>query len=209
MSQPSLYYPRLTSELTWSEGNQYQKENSWVKVVVDGDDYDRCAEIEMWASSKKGNYGKGLSNTSDDPLKVERTGKLGEMAFARLCGLGVDLSYRKFGDDCDFTLLGLKIDVKTSLRNQGFGLIYAQAPGGRLMDIKCDRYVFAHIESDDKDSKTAIIVLSGYIKRLHLVDRPLVPGWRGGGHRNYLIYYHELEPIEKIVSAVRKDVRVM
>lgn len=209
MTQPSLYYPRITSELTWSEGNQWQSKSSWIKVTINGDDYSLCSEVKIWSSTKTSRYGKGLGNTADDPLKVERTGKLGEMAFAKLCGLGVDMTYREFGDDCDFALMGLKIDVKTRMINEGFGLIYAVAPGGRPIKLNCDRYVFAHIENDDLQNKTADIVVTGYIKKSHLDNKPPVRGWRNSGHKNYLIYYYEMEPIERIVSAVRKDIPIL
>lgn len=208
MQQTGLYYPCI-ADITWTEGNQYQNGNTWTKVVISGEDYKVCSEIEMWSSSKKGNYGKGLKNTAEDPKRVERSGKLGEMAFARLCGLGVDLSYRKLGDDMDFSIMGIKIDVKTSLRNQGFGLIYAQAPGGRKLDLKCDRFVFAYIADDNREEEEATVVVVGYVKKLALENRPLVPGWRGGGHMNYLLYYSECEPISKILSATRKEIATL
>lgn len=177
--------------------------------MVEGDDYESCANVEMWSSKKKGNYGKGLSNSDEDSKRVERTGKLGEMAFAKACGLGVDLNYRKFGDDCDFLLMGLRIDVKTSMSNRGYGTIYAKAPGGRLIDLKCDRYVFAHIVVDDREKRHAIIDIVGYLKRSQLENEPLFPGWRGGGHHNFVFKYKELEPISKIIMATRKEVALL
>ncbi len=98
-----------------------------LKLVVSGEDYRACrkASGNMWANTKKGAYGKGLNNTNSDPHRVERLGRLGEMAMARHLGVEPNLDYKKYGDDRDFTYKGLKVDVKTAFRDYGAGLVYA------------------------------------------------------------------------------------
>ena len=176
--------------------------NDWIRVQVSGEEYEMCSS-PMWASEKTGNYGKGLANTSKDPMRVERTGRLGEMALAKITGLGVDLAYRVRGDKCDFRVGRVKIDVKTSTRCTGYGLIYAQSYWSKRELKLSDRYVFAYIEDDDPDNLSATVILAGYIKSSTLKDRPTVPGFKGGGHQNYLVYYHECLPISQLLEGVK------
>src|SRR5260221_9217812 len=88
-----------------------------LKVEVSGSEYDLCehSSHNMWANTKTGEWGSGLANTEGDPRKVERTGRLGEMALAKLVGIPIDLAYRVYGDDRDATLLrNIKVNMKTA-----------------------------------------------------------------------------------------------
>jgi len=157
----------------------------------------------MWCSEKSGSYGKGLANTQKDPLRVERTGRLGEMALAKVAGLCVDLEYKENGDEYDFCVGGVSIDIKTSTRCTGYGLIYANSYWSNRKQRLSDRYVFAYVENDNQQERVAEVILVGYIKSPLLKNRPTVPGFKRGGHMNYLIYYHECLPIVQFIEGVK------
>ena len=175
----------------------------WLRVVVVGEEYKAASEAKMWSSTKPGTYGRGLANEDGDPGKAERTGRLGEMALAKLLGLQVNLEYTELGEDCDFMIGPIKVDVKTSMRCTGYALIYASSVWSKRDIRVSDRYVFGFIESDDREKMIASVVLTGYIKSSLLQGRPMVPGFKHGGHRNYLIYYHESLPIIDLVVGVK------
>lgn len=200
----TLFYPKETDPM-WIGSRIDKSGPEWVKVQITGAEYMACAGAEMWSSTKVGTYGSGLINTPDDPRRVERVGRLGETALAKLCGLGVDLRYHQGGDKHDFEIFGLTVDVKTSAKYCGYGLILAENEERRKIHPKCDRYVFAFVESDNRNAQQATVVIAGYCTRLSLLTRPSIPGFHGGKHRNYLIYFHELLPIGKIIQVTRKE----
>ena len=70
-------------------------------VDIPKEEYLIVENLYMWCSSKPGNYGRGIANTDNDPKKVERTGKLGEIALAKIFKLPVDIEYKTHGDKTD------------------------------------------------------------------------------------------------------------
>ena len=170
---------------------------------IEGEDYKRCEEASknMWCNSKPGKYGAGLANTNQDPYKVSRVGKLGEMAFAKLFRLGIDLSYKKGGDETDCIIDGKKIDIKTALRNYNTGLIYKTNEWGKEVPLKSDIYVFAHLKEEDRESKIALITLVGYCYKAQVLNAKVAKGRkRGSKHYNYEIPYLHLKPIYELQS---------
>ena len=174
-------------------------------VRIDKELYEECekAAANMWCSSKKGMYGKGLLNTKNDPLKTERTGRLGEMALCLVLNASPDFSYRKFGDAGDFVVEGKKIDIKTAARNYGEMLVYAENEWGKKVNIKSDIYVAAVVLSDDIEKKEAEIDILGWCKKEDLMSRDLVPA-RQGKHKNYAVPHAELDSIDKFVKLVQE-----
>lgn len=167
-------------------------------VRVDGDNYKRCVEAasNYWASSKNGNYGRGLINSEDDPTKVERTGLLGEMAFSIMTGLPVDFSYKKGGDKTDFILNGKSVDVKTAASNYGANCIKAYTASGKYVFRELDIYVAAYVVEDNGES--AIVNLVGY--ELGSVIKEFTPkGARAKGlHKNFELDHKNLKQIEDL-----------
>lgn len=201
--KPNQEKPSLTS-LTFKK---IPKE-CW-RVNIQDRDYQICCETakHLWSSSKKGNYGRGLANTSEDPYKVERTGLLGEMAFAKMLGLEVDTSYCENGVAYDFILNGKFVDVKTETKRHKYecGLIYARSESGKTIPLKSDIYVFSYLESENSKENKATIVLLGYCTKLE-VERILPqPGRRQGStHMNYEVQYHKLHPLKELMSVNNK-----
>jgi hypothetical protein len=75
-----------------------------VTVKLNSEEYAFCAESaqDLWANTKKTAYGKGILNSEQDKTRTERTGILGEMAFAKIAGLVVDATYSEGGALHDF-----------------------------------------------------------------------------------------------------------
>ena len=78
-----------------------------LRVPVLDAEYDMCEKSShnQWSNEKTGPWGRGHINTTDDPHKTNRIGKLGEMALAKVHDKPVDLDYHKGGDAGDFILL--------------------------------------------------------------------------------------------------------
>ena len=169
-------------------------------VRVEGDNYKKCVEAakNYWASSKKGNYGRGLINTEGDPTKVERTGLLGEMAFSIVSGLPVDFSYKKGGDKTDFILNGKTVDVKTAASNYKANCIKAYTPNGAYVFRELDIYVAAYIEEDN--GEYAIVNLVGY--ELGSIIKGFPPkGARAKGlHKNFELDHKNLKQMEDLIG---------
>ena len=171
-------------------------------IEVKGENYKSCLEAaaNYWASSKTGNYGKGLINSKDDPLKVERTGLLGEMAFSIFSGLPVDFSYKKGGDKTDFILNGQTVDVKTAASNYGANCIKAYTASGKYVFRELDIYVAAYVVEDTGESATVNLV--GY--ELGSVIKGFPPkGARARGlHKNFELDHKKLRSIEELITAL-------
>jgi hypothetical protein len=178
----------------WIQVN-YNGTQKWVlKCIVDGKDYEVCENPEMWSSSKPGEYGKGIANTEDDPLKVERTGKLGEMALAQIIQEPVDFEYRKLGDAYDFIIDKYTVDIKTATKLPSYNasLITAVNENGKMLDIKCDYYVAAYINHDDRQSKRAEVIIVGVMSSQQIKRLPRKPA-KKGKHLNYEMSYSDPE----------------
>ena len=170
-------------------------------VAVSGEDYQACvvASMNMWGNTKPGTYGKGLTNLPNDPYRVSRVGRLGEMGFARLLGTYPDLEYKKGGDDSDFTYKGLTIDTKTAFSNYGFALVYAENESGRLIPLKSDIYVFGFLKFEFRTTNRAEITYVGYASKELILAQPIVPA-RRGTHKNYELPYKKLFPLSGLIE---------
>jgi hypothetical protein len=174
-------------------------------VDIIQNDYQVCDNFIMWGSTKKGKWGEGLINSEDDKKKAERTGLLGEMAFAKVFGLPVNIDYCEGGKDYDFRqehhdILScvsseLKIDVKTAARRPKYnaGLV-------RCNKLKADIYVFAYIKDENRDEKTATVILVGWDYASNIMRQKRNRA-KIGYHENYELDYAKLLPI-KCVGAI-------
>lgn len=178
-------------------------------VLIEGEEYDKCEEYshKRACNKKTGEWGKGMINKDGDPRKVERTGLLGEMAFSKIFGYPIDLTYREDGDRYDFIMPKVgTIDIKTASKFPHYrsGLIKAPYKKDRtLKKLPCDMYVFAYIDSEDIQNKKAKIVVVGGRLRRDIQKLPTVPA-RMGSHSNYEITYSTLNPTSKMLTIFKK-----
>lgn len=174
-------------------------------VVVEGEDYDQCVEASknQWSSSKSGNY-----LNPKDQFQAERTGLLGEMAFAMIFGLPVDLSYRETGDDgWDFMLSsGHKIDVKTNIGYQRFNPSYCirfQEETFETHRLNADIYVVGYIYSEDKENKKAVVYLVGCEKVGDMLnDESYHQPSRYGSWTNIELQYYKLRSFRALYNSI-------
>lgn len=193
----------------WIEVN-YSKGKRWVlKCVVEGKDYEVCEDPKMWSSGKPGEYGKGIANTTDDPLKVERTGKLGEVALSQIIQLPVDFAFKENGDNYDFIMDGFTVDIKTATRLPNYEASLMQAVNSykRAIPLKCDYYVASYISVDDRANKRAEVIIVGVIDKNTIQRLPKVPA-KKGEHLNYELNYNDpnisSEKIRNMVDLIIK-----
>jgi len=163
-------------------------------IVVEGEEYDICKEHSQnrWSNKKTGEWGRGLNNTKEDPAKVERVGLFGEMAFAKILGLSVDITYRENGDKgADFMICDQKLNIKTAMRDYGKLLV-------KVNQLTSDLYVEGLLIEEDSVNKKATVAITGYCTRQALVDKPTVPAMKGN-HQNKEMPRNELLSIEALM----------
>lgn len=158
------------------------------------------AAQNMWANKKRGNYGGGLVNTNTDPFKVERTGRLGEIAFSKIASIPIDLSYIEGGDDYDFKIQDKLCDIKTRCQRYAnqVGLIYAFTESGKEIPLTADIYIFAFLENENLTKKTTTVYLVGYCTQEMLKTWGIKKA-RRGSHFNYEAPFKDLLPLDKLI----------
>jgi hypothetical protein len=184
-------------------------------IIVDitPEEYALCeaASFNMGCNNKKTRYGRGMINTDDDPRKVERIGRLGETAVARILNLKVDWSYRKYGDMYDFTIPvnNIKIDVKTTAPRKYFpdkGFIRSEDGNGKLVALKSDVFIFCYVRQENTELKTAKIEIYGWISKKQILRLPKIKTPRKDSrHTNYEIDFSTLNSIIDLVYLLKHN----
>jgi len=197
MYKPKLVVPEIEKI---SFGNNTPEKECWV-VNVDGQEYVECEKFSArtWANDKsreQNDYNKGLANTPNDPMRIERRGALGEVSFAKIFNLSVNFDYCIGGVSTDFSLNGFDIDVKTSCiktaHRYGCGMVRVVNKGGYRIPIKNDIYVFG-CAVDDKEKRTAKVIFIGFCTKDYLSNRPDVPGkFKNSKHMNKEALFRDL-----------------
>jgi hypothetical protein len=170
-----------------------------IRVILTEDEYKICERFSStsWATEKTGTvYDEGMANTKEDPHRVERTGALGEMAFAKVFRVPMNIGYIQGGDNKDFILFeNLKINLKTAIKKDisfNKGLVVAVNSKGKPVPLPCELYAFALL-FDDPTNKRAIASLIGYDYRRNIKNRqPVKAVCRKSNHLNYETPYEEL-----------------
>ncbi len=135
------------------------------------------ASSNRWSNTKKGGYGKGILNSKSDKYKTERIGLLGELAFAKLFNLKVDLDYKHGGDKFDFLISEKTYDIKTSSKRPLYeqGLIMRVTENGKLIEIDKDYYVFGYLKEENLQALWAEVVFIGYQTKEFIEKLTIVP----------------------------------
>ena len=183
-----------------------------ILIEVSGQDYRMCDENShnMWANTKQGAWGGGIVNSATDPRKVERSGRIGEQAYALYMGKEVDWTYRRGGDNKDFSLGSFSVDVKTSSYNPkkspDAALIkYIDARRGKLQ-LKCDVYVACEITYENREQEIAKVAIHGWVARSeiqHLPRRAGIYGYKkseGKGWMNAIMKFDSIHPINQLLD---------
>ena len=164
-----LFYPPQIITPEFVDVTCKNKAITGVLVTIPPEIFQKVIEFSncYYANEKCGcNYNKGLNNTIEDPVKVTRTGLIGEVALAMLFHLGVDVKYKKGGAEYDFPFKNKKIEMKTASKNRHEqGLIMAITDGRKNIELVSDIYFFGYIVQDDfltnKENKEGKVMLVG------------------------------------------------
>lgn len=177
-----------------------------MKIQIPPSLYQKCEECSQnrWSNKKKGQFGRGLINNKEDPCRAERVGLLGEAALAQFIDRKVDYDYKEGGNPIDFQLNCCKIELKTAAKNYGCGLIRAKTANNTVIELKSDVYVFGYIETENRESREASVVLKGWLTKNEILRKCKIVPARIGNHYNYQIEYETLRPIEELPK-IRKD----
>lgn len=176
-----------------------------INVPISGKDYEQCSKYSKnnWSSTKPGQYGKGLGNTSKDISKIERVSKLSELAVSRLLGTSdPDFAFKRFGDGGTDLLMGItKIDVKCGMRDYGANVFKGATKSGRST-LKSDLYIFCYLNKEVPEYSTAVITVVGYMTKEQLLRLELVqPRVAFTEDKvNYDIKHSDMVPIESLMS---------
>ena len=183
-------------------------EKECVTVKLNSREWVYCdtASKDMWANSKSGNYGKGILNTSADPAKTERTGLLGEMAFAKIADMSVDFSYSEGGKEHDFEGPYGSIDIKTASKLQTYKsmLVYAKSGSGKEIPLTSSFYVGAFVSHESIEEQKATVVIVGWCTNETIQAKPLVQG-KSGFWYNKEVPYKELRNITELLEIINSD----
>lgn len=185
------------------------KNGACYEVWLSPEEWQACHDASVgdkfWGNSKPGAYGKGLCGTEGDPYKPARTGLIGQYAFAKLFRQNADLEYRKGGDSYDAMLGDAKVDIKCATRDRGEGLVQKTNEFGveNPQALSKDIYVFCYIKSEDIEKKEARVAFVGFAFRWDIAQCKVTDGYRGKGHKNYVVPYSGLKTIASLLRHYR------
>lgn len=184
-----------------------------ITVKISPEEWELCDEFskQMWSQTKTNTaYGRGILNTNKDPAKVERTGLLGEMAFAKISKLPMDLEYKAGGFPYDFCFdlngESITIDIKTASKLHSYKqmLIYAKTGRGKEIPLSAEYYVAAYLANENIVEKRATVILIGSIHKSKVEKHPIVPA-KVGHHWNREINYSELDELDTLLQLIQKE----
>lgn len=167
-------------------------------VFIDGEEYKWCEEV---GKNKLMNDKKPFSDWGDGVPGATRTGKLGEVAIAKLFGLAVDFGFRAGGDEYDFLICGLETEIKTSKSNLGIGLVRCTGERGEDKPLK-DVYIFCYLAGDSLCNGETAVVIVGWIGHEEIIRRfsDSKRPWRLGKWQNIEIPHEHLHPISELLE---------
>lgn len=186
-----------------------------ITVKLTPQEWDICDEVSKnyWSSKKGGVYGKGIINTEDDKTRVERVGLLGEMAFAKISGLPMNVSYKEQGDDYDFRFDGGTIDVKNASRLPPYKQMLVFGKHGnnsKPLELKSDYFVSSFLAFEDRDAKKATIIIVGFCTKDELLSQGLVRARaKKCSHYNYERHYRDLHPISELLTMINPELETI
>jgi hypothetical protein len=184
------------------------------KVTVKGDAYARADEASknLWTRHKRpGQYNDGILNSDHDPRCTERTGLLGEVAFASVMDLEVDFGYKIGGEKFDFKVGSgteiIRIDVKTAygLKSRPDRCLIRVKDKKRRYPLDCHVYVAAFLDKECRESQTAEVVLVGFQANREVRNLPDVLTQKTSrSWYNKELHYGELHSMSDLKKIVEK-----
>lgn len=211
----SYYRPEVVGEPEFSKYHFYENMHSelaespfyvdCIVVRVSGEEYEVCEATSHGgnykANSNPGKFGKGLISVDGDEFRTARTGLIGEMAFAKVMSLPVDVGFRPFGDESDFMLEKYKTDIKCHYglyRTDPYNFEQHTTERGTVKQVRKDLYVQSFLEHEDRAAKTAQVVFVGYYTK-RMVERSEKVTSARGAFLNHKLTFFAARPIHELV----------
>lgn len=186
-------------------------QSNLLSVIVEGEDYDEVLKtsdfMSCYGGHRRGEWASGYMNTKDDPKRAQRTGRIGEVAFAKLMHLQVDGEYRYDGDEYDFKIHGKTIDVKTSFAHGDPYRTMKTTDKGVECHYDCDYYIFCYRDYDHYPyKKESLIIFDGYVLGKDIRDGKFAFDETNSAvlAYNYLIPYRSLIPFKEFYHKAYK-----
>lgn len=158
---------------------------------------------DQWGKGLTGGIVNSNIGSFDDATAPILAGLIGEHT---VCGLirrrvklttSVDLALRPEGDGgADIVVLGLRIDVKTRLKDRDVFLVRHANERGRKDELKSDVYVFATW------LKGRVCSVHGFVWRDFIATLPPHDAIRGN-HTNYEIQPADLLPMSRLFEEIK------
>lgn len=173
-------------------------------VDITGDEYAAAVQhSKNMCSDRRSTWksvaaSRGFSNTARDPYAAERVGSLGELAFAKLFGLGVQFYFKRGGEISDFLVAGaISVDVKLRNKKWEFAIIRATDDYGHLVKLMSEFYVCGYLAYDNQLESKATVVFLGFAHREQVLEWNIQKAFRGS-HSNYQALFASMNPFEKL-----------
>lgn len=166
-------------------------------VNIDGDEWDRCDKFTQWNDRDRDAYTRGLK-----PGAV-RTGKLGEVACSVLLRQEADFTYRHGGDNHDFYIAGLAIDVKATAGEFQLCYLSVISERGHEYDWKSkDLFIVCKVNEDSQIPCMASVQVAGFFTHSDVAQLPTVPA-RIGRHQNKELEFAKSRPLPELIDLLR------
>jgi hypothetical protein len=153
-----------------------------------------------WAcENKPGEWGRGLLK---DAVGV---GLRGEMAFAKILGLSIDLEPKAAGtgggSDFDVRKVTMELKTKNLGSKHNHLLVRYLTENDNPVPVKSDLYIAARIVTVIKVPGHEIIHLMGWATKPEILKQDTVPA-RAGSHKNKEIPFTELREMRKLLDLI-------
>lgn len=195
------------------KGLKEYDENTILRIIIESQEYIKCSDFAkvMWATKKYKTkkkispYDIGLANTIEDTTRVERTGLLGEMGFAKIFNVPINLEYKEFGEKVDFLLFrNTGIDIKSATRPYGVGLVRATSDAGFVLPLHNELFVFIVI-TEKAELQQAIVDIIGFATKSMIQQcNKYKARKKTATHMNYEIPYNEMLPITNLYNSYKQ-----
>lgn len=164
-------------------------------VNIDGEDWEKCDRFRQWNERDRDVYTRGLI---DKPVRV---GKLAEMAVGAMLCQEPDFTFRYGGDDHDFLVGGLSIDVKCSVTSNVQCLLMVKSTVGALSSWQNkDLFIVCRLYEIER---AASVQVTGFFTVDDVAELPDVPAQRGT-HMNKELHFTQSRQLPELVHRLRQ-----
>lgn len=165
---------------------------------VSGDDWDRCDKFKQWNDRPRDTYTKGII---DNPIRI---GKLAEVACGVMFHQEADFAFRHGGDNQDFTVGGLSVDVKATATSFTHCCLMVVSTVGAVSKWKeKDVFILCRVNEYPDQPKLASVQVTGWVGVNDVAKLPNVPSPHAA-HTNKELRFVESRPLPELIAILRE-----